>query len=108
MKIRNVSPLGDLDVPLLRRSIAAGEVVDIPDEHAQLLAQFENFAPADKAAEKAADAFHAEQSERERVALGIPDESDRKAEWVEYAEAQGDEDAAHKTKAELVDEYGSE
>lgn len=32
MKIRNVSPLGDLTIPALGRDVAAGEVVDAPDE----------------------------------------------------------------------------
>lgn len=37
MKIRNVSPQGDLDVPLLGRIVAKGEVFDVPAEHAELL-----------------------------------------------------------------------
>ena len=36
-KIQNISPLGDLDVPLLRRAVEAGEVVDVSDDHAELL-----------------------------------------------------------------------
>lgn len=36
-KIQNVSPLGDLDVPLLRRAVKAGEVVDVSGDHAKLL-----------------------------------------------------------------------
>lgn len=36
-QIKNVSPLGDLDVPLLRRIVRAGEVVDVADEHAARL-----------------------------------------------------------------------
>lgn len=40
MKIRNVSPLGDLTIPALGRDVAAGEVVDAPDEIAvDLIAQ---------------------------------------------------------------------
>jgi hypothetical protein len=31
VKIQNVSPLGDLEVPILRRIVKAGEVVDVPD-----------------------------------------------------------------------------
>lgn len=43
-KIRNVSPYGDLDVPLLGVIVAAGEVVDVSDEAAEnLLAQAENW-----------------------------------------------------------------
>lgn len=29
-KFKNVSPLGDLDVPVLYRIVPAGEVVDVP------------------------------------------------------------------------------
>ena len=47
MKVRNVSPLGDLDVPVLRRAVAAGEVVEVDDElAANLLEQTANWAPA--------------------------------------------------------------
>jgi hypothetical protein len=49
--IRNVSPLGDLDVPLLGRILAAGEEVDVPKETAALLlAQPDNFQPVTPAA----------------------------------------------------------
>lgn len=54
-KIKNISPRGDLDVPLLRRIVAAGETVDVTVEQAgRLLAQAANFAPADDAAAKLA------------------------------------------------------
>lgn len=51
-KIRNVSPLGDLEVPLLGRmgdrALAAGEEVEVTDEHAKvLLLQPDNFAHVD-------------------------------------------------------------
>jgi hypothetical protein len=46
-KIRNISPYGDLDVPLLGRIVAAGEAVDVTDEAAAvLLDQTENWEPA--------------------------------------------------------------
>ncbi len=52
MKIRNVSPLGDLDVPLLRRDVEAGEVVDVTAAQAEmLLPQNVNWEPADDDAE---------------------------------------------------------
>lgn len=35
--IQNVSTIGDLDVPLLRRVVKAGETVDVSAEHAALL-----------------------------------------------------------------------
>lgn len=52
MKIKNVSPLGDLDVPLLgNRIVKAGEEVDVPDEKAKrLLLQPDNWQPAVKGA----------------------------------------------------------
>lgn len=40
MLIRNVSPVGDLDVPLLRRTVRAGEAVEVSEDRAaRLLAQ---------------------------------------------------------------------
>lgn len=46
-KIRNVSPYGDLDVPLLGVVVPAGGVVDVTDENALiLLDQPENWVPA--------------------------------------------------------------
>lgn len=38
-KIKNVSPFGDLDVPLLRRVVKAGETVDVSQEEAEHLLQ---------------------------------------------------------------------
>ena len=35
--IRNVSPYGALDVPLLRRIVAAGETTEVTDEQATML-----------------------------------------------------------------------
>lgn len=32
MKFKNVSPMGDLDVPVLGRTVAFGEVVEVPAE----------------------------------------------------------------------------
>ena len=44
-KIRNVSPRGDLDVPLLGRVVEAGQTVDVTDEQAaRLLPQVDNWA----------------------------------------------------------------
>jgi len=40
LKIKNVSPLGDLDVPLLGRVVKSGEVVEVTKEQStRLLAQ---------------------------------------------------------------------
>ncbi|WP_411732185.1 hypothetical protein [Paeniglutamicibacter sp.] len=47
VKIVNVSPRGDLDVPLLGSVVKAGEQVTVSEEFAkQLLAQTENFVAA--------------------------------------------------------------
>ena len=39
MRIRNDSPVGDLDVPLLRRVVERGDEVDVSAEHAARLLQ---------------------------------------------------------------------
>jgi hypothetical protein len=52
-KIKNVSPFGDLDVPLLGRIFEAGTVLDVTDEQAEiLLRQVDNFKPWGEAAQK--------------------------------------------------------
>lgn len=49
-KLKNISPFGTLDVPLLRRVVDAGEVVDVTEDQARaLLLQPANYEPADKA-----------------------------------------------------------
>lgn len=43
-KIKNVSPFGDLDIPLLGRVVEAGAVVEVTDDQAAiLLRQEDNF-----------------------------------------------------------------
>lgn len=52
IKVKNISPFGHLDVPLLGRVVEAGEVFEALDEEAALLlVQPFHYAPADKAAE---------------------------------------------------------
>ena len=56
MLITNDSPLGDLEIPLLGRIVAAGETVDVSDEHAEiLLAQHNVFIPGDQDAQDVAE-----------------------------------------------------
>lgn len=43
-RIKNTSPLGDLDVPLLRRVVAADEEIDVTDDQASRLLGGERFA----------------------------------------------------------------
>jgi hypothetical protein len=51
VKIKNVSPFGDLDIPLLGRVVAAGEIVEVTDEEAEILLQQEsNYQPVGKPA----------------------------------------------------------
>lgn len=50
-KVKNVSPLGDVDVPALGLSVKAGAIIDVNEEVAKaLLEQPTNWMPADKAA----------------------------------------------------------
>ncbi|MGM9473186.1 hypothetical protein ACS5PJ_14425 [Pseudarthrobacter sp. YS3] len=50
-RIKNVSPLGALDVPLLRRVVEADEIIDVTEDQARvLLLQPDNYQPTDKAA----------------------------------------------------------
>jgi hypothetical protein len=72
VKIKNVSPLGDLDVPLLgNRIVKAGEEVDVPDEKAKrLLLQPDNWRAAPEATTR-------------------PTASAPKADWLDYAASIG-------------------
>jgi hypothetical protein len=50
-KIKNISPLGDLEVPSFGLVVRAGETVEVSEEiAASLLAQTDNWTAADKAA----------------------------------------------------------
>lgn len=45
-KIKNVSPFGDLDVPLLGRVVESGSILEVSEEEARiLLMQEDNFHP---------------------------------------------------------------
>lgn len=60
MRIKNISPQGELDVPLLGRILDAGETADVTAEQGlALLAQPANFEPADKPARALADKHEA-------------------------------------------------
>lgn len=47
--IKNVSPLGEIDVLLLGRIVKRGEVVEVSNEHAKELIRQGIFEPADDA-----------------------------------------------------------
>lgn len=127
MQIRNISPYGALDVPLLRREgepydehgegcLAGGEVVDVTREQAEvLLEQHENFEPADDDAQAVRDAID------ERLAAvaaadqvdenaGPPAVSARKPAWVAWAVAQGADpvEAEAMTQKQLIDTFGGD
>lgn len=58
---KNISALGALEVPMLRRVIAEGETFEVNDEHAIYIAgQRGNFEPVDEAAVAARDEYEAE------------------------------------------------
>ena len=65
--IKNVSPLGELDVPLLGRFLAFGEEIEVSDDVAErLLPQAENYEPVDDEAKAIfAKLFPAEDDEPE-------------------------------------------
>lgn len=52
--IRNVNPIGEVDVPLLRRIVGRGEAVDVTDAQAEhLLLQVGNWQPVETPVEAA-------------------------------------------------------
>ncbi|MBT2594734.1 hypothetical protein [Arthrobacter sp. ISL-72] len=63
-RLKNISPLGALDVPLLRRVIEADEIVDVTEDQARvLLLQPDNYQPTDKAAKTLAADLTAQQDD---------------------------------------------
>lgn len=63
-RIKNISPLGALDVPLLRRVVEAEEIIDVTEDQARvLLLQPDNYQPTDKAAKTLAADLTAQQDD---------------------------------------------
>lgn len=61
-RLKNISPLGALDVPLLRRIVDAEEIIDVTEDQARvLLLQPDNYQPTDKAARTLAADLAAQQ-----------------------------------------------
>jgi hypothetical protein len=57
MKLVNCNPLGEIDLPLIGRTLAAGEEFEVDDDTAtELLKQTGNFAPAQPAKGKTSTA----------------------------------------------------
>jgi len=53
VKLRNINPLGEVELPLIRRVLAPGEVFDVSDEDgAALLEQAGNYERATATKEK--------------------------------------------------------
>ncbi len=51
--LRNINPLGEVDLPLIGRTLAAGEEFEVPDSVAEvLLEQVGNYEPVVKSAKK--------------------------------------------------------
>jgi hypothetical protein len=101
MKITNVSPYGDLEVPLLRAVLYAGETVDVTEAQARaLLPQVGNYEAADDEAKAVVAELQAADPD------GVPKPSDLLETWRAYASAQGDTEADSKTKKQLIAEYG--
>jgi hypothetical protein len=56
VQIKNVNPLGAVDLPLIGRSLEAGEVFEVPDKVGkELLKQVGNYEEPTKTEAKAAD-----------------------------------------------------
>lgn len=87
-KIKNVSPFGDLDVPLLGRVVASGSITEVTDAQAEiLLQQPDNWKPWGEEAKKA----QTRPARRKTPPPEIPDV----APPIETAkEVTGDDDAA--------------
>jgi hypothetical protein len=84
INIKNVSPFGELDVPLLRRIVERDEVLEVDEEHARLLlVQPFHYAPADADAQ----AF--------LKALTSPEPDEEEEPEVEAAPAPPAEQTAH-------------
>jgi hypothetical protein len=61
MKIKNISPYGALDVPLLRTVLEPGQVIDVTEDQAHaLLLQPDNYAPEDRPAKTLAKSLAAD------------------------------------------------
>lgn len=100
MRIRNVSPLGALDVPLLGAIVESDAVVDVATDHARvLLEQDRNWQPAD---DEAAALLHAEQIDK------APAGNASRETWAAYATEQGATSDAldGMTRDEIRDTYG--
>ena len=72
--IKNVSPLGELDVPLLGRFLAAGEEIEVTNDVAErLLPQAENYQPVDDDAKAVLEKLYPEAEPEEGEGDSEPD-----------------------------------
>lgn len=73
-RFKNVSPLGDLEVPLLGHQIVeAGEVVDVPTDLVPAFAGQASWEPTNKETRELVDAVLAERVEPDPVEVPNPD-----------------------------------
>lgn len=88
VNIKNVSPFGELDVPLLRRIVGPGEIVEVDEEHARLLLiQPFHYAPADPDAEAFLKALTPPEADEEE----LPEEEAAPATPAEQTAPEGHE-----------------
>lgn len=85
-KIKNTSPIGDLDVPLLGCTVKAGEIIEVSPERAERLL-------------KQADVWQLADSDPSQR----PAESATKSQWVAHADHLGIDGTAKMTKPELIE-----
>lgn len=87
-KIKNVSPFGDLDVPLLGRVVESGSITEVTDAQAEiLLQQPDNWKPWGEPAKKA-------KARPARRGGAVPDIPDVAPEVETAKEVNNDDDAA--------------
>lgn len=89
-KLKNISPLGELDVPLLDRILDAGEEFDVSAETAEkLLPQAENYQPVDDEAHAILDRL----TGRNEPTEPAPEQSPEPAPEAPSGEPEPDADA---------------
>lgn len=75
MKLRNTSPYGDLDIPLVRQVVQGGTTFEVTEEQAKtLLTQTENYEPADDEARAVAKKIGVLQEPKKKQATPKGDE----------------------------------
>ena len=97
MKIKNVSPLGDLSVPALGLTVEADAEIEVPADAAWSLLAGDNFEPADTESQDLSIQLQAS-----TVELQVDLDGLKKDELIAYAAAAGVEVPGGGTKAEIL------